>query len=203
MKILLKKCRMCSVEKPLSEFHHYPKGGNTLEGYRESCNTCWDEKIELDKANQVRCLICRNIKDKKKCQGFKCHSCVNKSRPIEYRKFYVDKYRNSEVGKKRQLWRHAFNSSKRRKIPFNISIEDIVIPKICPIFGINIKLDNKHDDYESSPSLDRLIPELGYIKGNVEVISMRANMVKSCGTAEEHEKIADWIRSKQLKQELV
>jgi hypothetical protein len=36
-----------------------------------------------------------------------------------------------------------------------------------------------------SPSLDRRVPELGYVKGNVEVISMKANAIKSYAAPEE------------------
>ena len=45
----------------------------------------------------------------------------------------------------------------------------------------------------SSPSLDRLVPALGYVKGNVQVISWRANKLKGEGTAEDHRLIAEWM----------
>jgi hypothetical protein len=43
--------------------------------------------------------------------------------------------------------------------------------------------------------LDRIIPEEGYVAGNVNVVSYRANRIKNDGTAEEHLKIADWMDS--------
>jgi hypothetical protein len=43
------------------------------------------------------------------------------------------------------------------------------------------------------PQLDRVIPELGYIIGNVAFISHRANRIKGEGTMQEHYAIADWI----------
>lgn len=48
---------------------------------------------------------------------------------------------------------------------------------------------------DNSPSLDKLIPDLGYVKGNVAVISWRANRFKSDGTLEEIRMIADWMES--------
>jgi hypothetical protein len=36
-----------------------------------------------------------------------------------------------------------------------------------------------------SPSLDRVIPELGYVQGNVIWVSHRANSIKQNATAEE------------------
>jgi hypothetical protein len=44
-----------------------------------------------------------------------------------------------------------------------------------------------------SPTLDRILPELGYIKGNVAFLSYRANRIKDNGTMQEHYDIADWI----------
>lgn len=43
------------------------------------------------------------------------------------------------------------------------------------------------------PSLDKIIPEKGYTKGNVAVICYRCNVIKSFGTAEEHRRIAEFI----------
>ena len=41
----------------------------------------------------------------------------------------------------------------------------------------------------SSPSLDKVIPSLGYVKGNIWVISYRANTIKNNCTFEEIEKL--------------
>ena len=62
------------------------------------------------------------------------------------------------------------NAKKRAKslnLPFTITKEDLIIPDICPILEIPIVIGKQN--YGSSPSLDRKIPELGYIKGNVRV----------------------------------
>ena len=55
-----------------------------------------------------------------------------------------------------------------------------------------------YSDTDDSPSIDRLIPELGYIKGNVNVISLRANIIKNNATKDELIKIANWMESKGL-----
>ena len=49
-----------------------------------------------------------------------------------------------------------------------------------------------------SPSIDRIDNSKGYVKENICVISMRANMIKSVGNSEEHQKIADYLREKGL-----
>ena len=66
------------------------------------------------------------------------------------------------------------------------------LPERCPYLGIPLKF-NKCRPGEDSYSLDRIDPHLGYVPGNVEWVSCRANLLKSDGTAEEHLRIAEWI----------
>ena len=83
-------------------------------------------------------------------------------------------------------------------IEFNLDLDDIIIPEYCPIFS-NIKLKfNKGTVKYNSPSIDRLIPEKGYTKGNIKIISYRANTIKQNATFEEIRQVADWLE-KELK----
>ena len=84
-----------------------------------------------------------------------------------------------------------------KQLEFNIELIDIIIPEMCPILGIKLNKSNNTTS-PNSPSLDRIDSSKGYIKGNVIVISHRANTIKSNGTAEEHEKIAKFIRDKSI-----
>lgn len=86
------------------------------------------------------------------------------------------------------------SAAKRKGIQFSIKTGDIVIPKVCPILGIELKMGVGHVQ-DDSPSLDRIDPRSGYIPGNVAVISMRANRMKQDATASEHRKIAEWMDS--------
>ena len=79
---------------------------------------------------------------------------------------------------------HARARAKRNGIEFNIEKSDIVIPEFCPYLGVKIK-GVLEKDFKRSPSLDRIDPEKGYIKGNVQVISNRANTMKSNASVEE------------------
>lgn len=85
----------------------------------------------------------------------------------------------------------------RAGVPFNLTAEDLVIPARCPILGIPIAVQQlgKRQPHDNSLSLDRIIPELGYVKGNVAVISQRANRIKNDGTAAELRAIAEWMES--------
>jgi hypothetical protein len=89
---------------------------------------------------------------------------------------------------------YMFHGAKRRAeengIPFNIKLSDVVIPTHCPLLP-SLKLCKGNKTTEpTSPSLDRKIPSLGYVKGNVWVISHRANTIKNDATREELMEIA-------------
>lgn len=77
----------------------------------------------------------------------------------------------------------ARGRAKRANLPFNLSRQSIVIPASCPVLGMPLKLGASRCD--SSPSLDRIIPSLGYVEGNVRVISDRANRLKSDQTLDQ------------------
>lgn len=62
--------------------------------------------------------------------------------------------------------------AKKFGLPFNIELCDIVIPTHCPVLGLLLKPSSGHHS-PSSPTLDRIIPQLGYVKGNVAVIVAR------------------------------
>jgi hypothetical protein len=80
------------------------------------------------------------------------------------------------------ILRTARGNAKKRGLEFAITLADIVIPAVCPVLKIPIMFDGKR---ENMPSLDRINSRLGYAKGNVIVISWRANWLKSDATFEE------------------
>jgi len=69
-------------------------------------------------------------------------------------------------------------------LPFNLTDADISIPEVCPVLGLKLQSGSGRP-CDSSPSLDRIIPAMGYVSGNVRVISYRANALKSNATLEE------------------
>jgi len=83
----------------------------------------------------------------------------------------------------------AKKRAKKKGLDFNLEISDIRIPQRCPLLGIEIWVAGEVQT-SASPSLDRIDPSLGYIKGNVWVISNRANTIKSDATIEELKLIA-------------
>jgi len=76
-------------------------------------------------------------------------------------------------------------------IPFDLTVSDIIIPESCPVFAKPIIIFPFR--HEFGPSVDRIIPSLGYVKGNIQVISMKANRLKSNGDLESFKAIVAYI----------
>jgi hypothetical protein len=73
----------------------------------------------------------------------------------------------------------------REPLDFDIEVSDIVIPTHCPILGIELSWKEGGPRAPWKPSLDRIDSSKGYVKGNVQVISYRANVLKRDMTLEE------------------
>ena len=103
--------------------------------------------------------------------------CIRKERSIEFNKSRFDPNAISKSVAYKILAR-AKSRAKKTNLPFNLELDDIAIPDTCPLLGIKIESNNFRNS-PNNPSLDKIIPEKGYIKGNVWVISNRANTLKN------------------------
>jgi hypothetical protein len=107
------------------------------------------------------------------------------------------RYRNPAAN----MFKAAKFRAKLKGVPFNLEPSDVIIPTHCPILGIPIIPKTGHGIGSvrgDSPTLDRIIGQLGYVKGNVMVISFRANAIKSNATPSEMAKILDYMRKYDL-----
>jgi hypothetical protein len=91
----------------------------------------------------------------------------------------------------------AANKCREQGLPFDITADDLMpAPLKCPVFGF--KLDWYKDGRggaDDSPSIDRLIPEEGYVPGNVTLISLKANRIKNDSDLSELRMVADWVEA--------
>lgn len=159
---------------------------------RTKCKRCRVEKPLSDKG---RCKGCEQyLKDyyeRHKQQSIaRAKRSQNKDR-AKTNKYKRELNRKNPAGNKLQ---HIRSKAKAENIPFNLTIEDIVIPLLCPILGIPLQINDVHVG-PNSISIDRIIPEFGYIKGNVAIISHRANSIKNNASIEELEKVLGWLRA--------
>lgn len=78
--------------------------------------------------------------------------------------------------------------AKRQGAKFDIDADDIRIPDLCPILGVPLRANTRH-----APSVDRIRPDGGYVRGNIQVISRKANAMKSDAVPGELVRFADWV----------
>jgi hypothetical protein len=84
--------------------------------------------------------------------------------------------------------------ARQKGLDFNISEADVVIPKRCPVLGIPLRL-GEGAPTDNSPELDRINNKKGYTKGNIMVISRKANRIKNDCTPKELMRIAQFYAS--------
>lgn len=111
-----------------------------------------------------------------------CKEQISRNRKENYRKTYVH-----------QIWLRARARAKKFNLDFNIEESDIIVPEYCPVYGM--KLEIGLDNMSNSPCIDRIDNTKGYIKGNIVIVSSKANRVKGHGTLEEHQKIYEFYEN--------
>lgn len=120
---------------------------------------------------------------------------TKQKRTEEYRRNPQESLQKQKQWKIDNLDKYLVQGAKQRAkkygLPFDITYKDIVIPEKCPYLGIQLVPFSEW----SSPSLDRIIPELGYVKGNIQVISTKANTMKNNATRDELVAFAEAILS--------
>jgi hypothetical protein len=100
---------------------------------------------------------------------------------------------------KYRVMRNTYNNKHRNAkavgIEFTIPFGEIEFPDVCPVLGIPLVYGGRqHQD--NCATYDRLEPSKGYVSGNVNIISYRANRLKFNGTLAEIRAVADWMESK-------
>jgi len=157
------------------------RGTGVSKGEKISCG-CHKQRKKI---TPRICRVCHGMTLRKNQAGYVsniCHKCHAK----QMASFLAKNPKNRMVNSARER-------AQMLGLPFNITVEDIDVPTICPVLGIQMMV-GRYADRDSSPSLDRIIPELGYVRGNVAVISFRANRIKSDGDITELEKVLSWMK---------
>lgn len=164
----------------------------SMLGYTMICKQCGVELIDdnwyasFKKSYNYICKECAKkqsskwiTENKEKVRIYEKKSkSKRKEKNKENSKAYYHK--RPDVG----MWSRAKKRAIKKGIAFDIEVSDIVIPEQCPILGIILKVEEGSSG-ASSPSLDRIDPTKGYVKGNIWVISHKANTVKSDLTLQE------------------
>lgn len=91
-----------------------------------------------------------------------------------------------------RLWHGARKRAIERGLPFTIALTDIKVPDVCPVLGLKLEVA-EGKVRPNSPTLDRIIPSLGYVPGNIAVISQKANTMKSDAGVAEVRALLAWM----------
>lgn len=205
----MKRCTKCKEEKPLTEFS---KSNQNKSGLRSWCKKCVsidgkryeaENKEKISKRKSEYFQKNKNVMDIRRKKYRKSHIDEIKKQTASYYSLNKDKIKQQRRNKKIKdprvgMVNDARSRSRKKGLDFDITIEDISIPAFCPVLNIPLFVCGKKLT-QNSPTLDRIDPTKGYIRGNVAVISFRANHLKNNGWVFEHELIAKWMISNGVK----
>lgn len=113
---------------------------------------------------------------------------------------YYEKYKTDDAAFRKQFT-DLRGRAKSKGIPFSIELDEIDRPELCPVLGIKLHYGINHNTADTKwaknpnrASFDKLIPELGYIPGNVFIISLEANRLKSNASLEQMESLVKYMK---------
>jgi hypothetical protein len=108
------------------------------------------------------------------------------------------KYRITTRGHLATYLDNAKARAKAKQIAFDLDLNflESIMTDECPVFKTKFVWGQTRDQERETPSLDRIIPELGYIRHNVVFISAKANSIKQEVTETELYAVADWLHEK-------
>lgn len=153
-----KTCKKCNLKKAHIYFHKFKKSKDGLYDWCKSCKKEYD--ILYRKSDKIQGIY--------NSEEYKQRKIVYKNTVPELRLLYSAKAR-----------------AQGHNLEFNLSVEDIIIPKSCPLLNTKIDITVGEGRKWNAPSVDRIDNTKGYVKGNVWIISRLANTMKFIATKEQ------------------
>lgn len=125
----------------------------------------------------------------------------------EYRASRRDRTRELDRTNHRAApWKATFHRlkvrAKKNNIPFNLTKEylESIWTDTCPVFGIPLEVSSTPGANDNNPNVDRIVPELGYVVGNIQIISGKANRMKNDGSLADLERLVEFMQQKRTQQ---
>lgn len=119
-----------------------------------TCRSCGKLKTKAEFSIHSKCKLGIDISACKACKKAK----------VDWSKVPIEK----------RIYNRIKSRATKKKIPFDLELQDIVLPKLCPVF----QKPFIYGDYDWTYSVDRKDNSLGYVKGNIQILSNRANRLK-------------------------
>lgn len=147
------------------------------------CVTCSKEMVVPNNSGRKYCKEC-NLERQRQRARDQYKNGPNEARTRATQK-QLRKYKEDSV------YRLFVRSRGRASVEgreFNLELSDIIIPSVCPVLGTPFQYKTYY-----TASLDRIDSSKGYIKGNVQVMSHKANAMKNSASQQELIKFAEWV----------
>ena len=115
------------------------------------------------------------------------------------KKAWLHEYYKTKDGRIVRFLAGAKKRATAKGLEFNLDVEFLrsIAPDNCPVFGFELDWNGwgtgEGKAKENSPSLDKIDPNKGYIKGNVMWLSWKANRLKSNVTHKDLMILAKWL----------
>jgi hypothetical protein len=176
----MKTCPKCEEVKEESCFHKDSSNKRGLSSYCKLCSKTYSEAYAaLAKKQRAEAKALLPVKS-------------DREKKLERARKVRDKARVKRMANPaRAIFQTAKAASKRLGRDFSITEEDIVVPEFCPVLGIPLSFA-EYGRHDASPALDRIDNSLGYIPGNVIVVSWRANRLKNDASLAEMVALSDF-----------
>ena len=164
-----KECPVCSTVKLFSEFNNNKAA---KDGKQRLCRSCDNTRLK-----------------------------ENRNARREHYKKYEKNYRKERFNDLSYRLQNLLNASRARARNKNrehtLTKEDLYdlypVDNKCPVFGFDLEW-NTSGFRETSPSIDRIDSSKGYTKDNVQIISWKANRLKSYATVEDLEAVLAYMK---------
>ncbi len=171
----VKYCPVCKTSKSSDEFGKSTKK-LSLDGLQFLCSDCYNHHNSINKGldpNYFR----------------KLQQEVNP----EFKEYLnKEKRENSRKNHVTTMLANAKKRATKKGLEFTLTKKDIIIPDLCPILGVPFEIGTK-ENYDYTPTIDRVNNDLGYTLDNIQIISNKANSMKNSASFEMLHKFADYI----------
>lgn len=154
-----KICSKCLSEKPLDQFFSEKR---SADGRRYSCKMC-------DKARRIRYLTGLSM------EQWEDRKALRKKHAPKERDY---SHQRRTIYRAKALVCLAKVRAAKKGVPFDLdqhakALQERINAGFCELTGVPFRLDEPRSF--DSPSLDRIVPELGYTYANVRVVCYAMN----------------------------
>lgn len=208
MELPQRTCKNCGETKATSEFER-----------RRTCKKCRSAQAKerqselrsrsvINTPDSKRCSTCGNVKSRnafspnKKCVDglqYQCRQCAKQSKKLHKQRAFT----STPVNYKMQCMLEAARIRDKQRgwrcdLTHNWLMATFGAVQSCPILGIELDWKSQRCS-ANSPTLDAINPDVGHVMGNVQIISHKANTMKSNATLDELYSFGKWAAAEMRK----